>query len=323
MNYSNTNSINSFHVSKSICATIYMRSFAFMCFVMFAHVCTGCSDFINANPDIPFDEKIVIQAYLQAGQPLDKIMLSMTKPVLQAGDTRPVYINDAEVFISVGGQTYRATSYTRVDTMLYDKGGSFAVTIGNAYRVPITVQPGATYRIEVRRQGLVATATTVVPFPPTMQSPVLTAFRSSSVSEIQFRFTAQVQYQPATATRFYGTLVRRRDSLVLFNGAQQNVKSEQPFILTRSTDNSSMQTAEQIISSGGWIAMTPRSDMRITFVAQAIDEPFYSYYLSLDRSQDKDFEPFAIGSGSNTLWNVKGDGIGLWIGMATREIEIP
>jgi hypothetical protein len=288
-------------------------------------LCTvGCSSLVNDNPELPYDSKLVIQAYLQAGQPLNKILIGITSPILQPVSFPIIYLDDAEVLITVGGRTYSATSYIHRDTLRYSNSLTpFITVVGNAYRVPLTVQPGETYHIEVRRQGLVATASTTIPFPPTIENPVFESFRTNAVSEIQFRFTADVQYQPGTATRFYGVILRRDNGVGLFLGNTQGVKTEPQFVLTRATDSTSVRTATQT-TPGGWIAMTTqRSNTRIAFTAQAMDEPFYSYYLSLDRSQDKDFEPFAIGSGSNTLWNVKGDGIGLWIGMATREVVIP
>jgi hypothetical protein len=102
---------------------------------------------------LPTDERFVVQAYLFAGEPVTDVRITGTLPI-GSPDTVAPPINDAEVTLIKDGARY-----------------SLALTPGDSgyYHYPgddLVVAVGDVFGIEVSTNGIMATASTIVPPAP-------------------------------------------------------------------------------------------------------------------------------------------------------------
>lgn len=110
----------------------------------------GCT---QDSPLEPADDKLVIRAYLYAGEPVTDIQITTTLP-LGSEETSAPPVNDANVVLIKNGRNY---------SLVPSEGDS------GYYHYPgddLTVEPGDLFELRVSRSGTVATAQTQVPDPP-------------------------------------------------------------------------------------------------------------------------------------------------------------
>ena len=103
-----------------------------------------------------FDDPIVVEAFLFAGEPIDDIHLSSVLPI-DSEDTLATPINDANVRLVKGGASYTLISSGTEGFYHYPGDG-------------LTVETGDVFRLEVDYGSTRITAETTVPAPPTSVS---------------------------------------------------------------------------------------------------------------------------------------------------------
>lgn len=126
-------------------------------------IATTCSDKLVFKPE---HNLVVVQAYLYAGQPIEDILITSTLG-LGSTDTIPPPIFDAQVQLIKNGDCYL------LQPRSWKKGFYFYPCGGpEDPEVPLpegglTVEEGNVFTLEVLYYDKVATATTVIPPPPT------------------------------------------------------------------------------------------------------------------------------------------------------------
>jgi len=271
--------------------------------LVLAAAAIGCENVVPAD-DLPYVDHIVINAFLRAGQPIDSIMVRHTLPLSGAYDAEQAALPNATVVLSVEG---------RVIPVSYTGNGKF---IDPNHEL---VQSGKTYSIDVQWNGLHAYASTRIP-----QAPLLL---SHSLLDIRFD------------TEYYHTYYGTVDTFITFGGnVNLVIQPEAGMTYTLSKDSIVDPSGRP---SGGYfdygvsyrnfrLAMDVDSTGRIPLIqhlyldshqssytivseVDAADETYYQFLRTYENHDDG--EIFGAGR-SNPKWNVRGDGIGLFIGTA-------
>jgi hypothetical protein len=115
--------------------------------VAIALATAGCEP---APFSLPADERLVVQAYLYAGEPVQDIRITSTLPLGSTASVAPP-VNDAEVTLRRAGQRYVLVPAPG-DSGYYHYPGS-----------DLVVAPGDVFDLEVTARGATVTARTTVP----------------------------------------------------------------------------------------------------------------------------------------------------------------
>lgn len=313
--------------------------------IVFIYSCTSTITDIS----IPSTERIVVTGLLIAGEPVRNIQISRSLPPLDTFNYAKIFVGNANVTLTVDGQTtaLRLQAQTPADTLPDGKPAPYR----SFYEAPgLVAQSGKTYQLRVEVSGKVATAETFVPFAPNVVQPQLTFSRTSEfttnanifltgdstklltkngmiaiVSATLAVVTLTVRAQPTEMYRV-STLVMRdelsRDTLGGATGlGVQNVQSginatngtlslRQTLSLVRRFPPANFILPARIFPPSAFASV----------VVQASDSAYYDYVVSNARANSGN-NP--IGSeGINPRWNVKGDGIGLFIGTAQTRLTV-
>ena len=246
-----------------------------------------------ANPNLLYEPKLVVRAFLFANETPNGITVSMMQhPLASSNNLQNSFIRDAEVIISTQGINYKCnfdgTSYYCDDLLL---------------------QAGQTYHLSVKYKGMTATATTIIP-----------AFEIDSVyynvkesGNYWYRYRGEMYAkisspQPlscyATKIVYYAVDANNTSYYHYETMINYNPSSNSDILLD-------INGAYSLASFNHWA-----NSWRHTFIA--FDEQMHKYYTTSDNNEDWDL--FGT-SGVNPIWNVKGDGIGLFIGGNKKEIR--
>ena len=281
---------------------------------------SACTSTIDPSElQLPYEEKIVVRGLIEAGLPLSDIQISRTLPPLDTFGLDKVFVSDAQAMVRIDGMSYamqmqpNSTPNTTTNSL----------TVRSLYYAPLlTVQSGKTYQLTVQWRGKTATATTRVPAPPTPDNVRLllnTVPRpdNSSITDTVFTLEATVRGQPNDVYRLGAQL---RDSLGIRNVSLRGF-------------GDIVQVPESggtvVVRSDTWRGTTAttssldlvRGRLTLFWVLEVYDGAYYQYFLSRNRGGQTN--PFSPG-GPNVEWNVEGNGLGMFIGMAQtrRKIEV-
>lgn len=278
---------------------------------------TSCFTPVGDDVFLPFEEKLVIRGILVVGEQLNDIQISRTLPVLDTFSYNKIFIADAKASIAVGGQTFPMELQTRMTTA--------SVVVRSLYRVPnVRVEAGKTYTLTVEWQTpagktLKASASTTTPLLPNVDSVrVLAAFtpnlRTMRIDTI-FQTDAFVKARANESMRV-GTVVYNQAGLAFSNrGFGDAVFSTTGTVLGTTTR----------ISSNNWQLTTAtvqvlNASYRSRAIIETYDMDYFKYYQTRNRSgQPSPLNP----GGPNIDWNVAGDGVGMFIGMAQVQVFAP
>lgn len=254
-------------------------------------------------PQLPFEEKIVVRALLEAGQNLSDVQISRTIPPLDEFSYEKIFLGDAVATISVDGTTYPMELQPRTSAFPYR----------SLYRVPnLRVEAGKLYALEVRWKNLIARAQTFVPLLPDVDSvvvvasilpvriaPVSMVFDTVFVSSARIRARAKEVYRVGTS---------------LHDASSGRIISGRGFgdaILIQEAQTLSLQTNSWRFTTATIQVLANTIQTRVNI--EAYDAAFYDYYQT--RSRNGQVGLFSPG-GPNIDWNVTGDGIGEFSGMS-------
>jgi hypothetical protein len=294
-------------------------------------------------------ERIVVSGLLIADSPLRNIQISRTLPPLDTFTVDRVFLGDAKASITVDGQTIalRLQAQTPADTLPNGKPAPRR----SFYEAPgLTVQAGKTYTLRVEWQGKVATAETIVPAAPIVEQSRLTFSRTSEFTTNASIFLTgdttrllprggMIAVVPATTAvvtlnvrarstemyRVFSFIVRdaqTRDSLG--GDAALGVQNAQ----SGASASSGTVTLRQTISL---VRRFPPANFILparifpptasgSVIVQAADSAYYDYVISNARANSGN-NPIGA-EGINPRWNVKGDGIGLFIGTSQTRLTV-
>jgi hypothetical protein len=277
--------------------------------------CTACQQGVGVVLDLPHDEKIVVRGLLVAGEPLSDIQISRTLAPLEVFSYDKVFVSDADVRVSTGDTTYVLVLQTNSTT------ASVPRSLYQARSVRVVA--GRRYNITVRWRGLRAEAATTVPLPAQIESSrlvmavvptqgALQGNTSSTALDTVLVVESTIRPRPGDVYRIGAELT---GTTTATRGAGDAVLI--PANLSSSNLSPLVLRTESWRGVARWL---PFPATTITSIIQTFDTDFYQHFLTRNRGGQPDLlNP----SGPNIEWNVRGDGLGMWVGMAVARQRVP
>ncbi len=258
-----------------------MKKFKLIILLLPALVFNGC-ELTLEDDDFPYEPKLVIRSIIEENVLINDIFIGRTLPVAVPFKEDFAMLTDAVGAVVSDGVFY---------PLRYTGGGVYTTD-------SLIARRGKTYSLVVRWQDKSITAETTVPVPGTLHSFGIAAFEEEGTT---------VNVLEANVTPFANESYAATWVLVAFNGA-----------ILRESD-----TFGQVVRSNAGIPVKVRTDIipphilgssqgSVGLRLYVYDPSFYDYFISQGSAQIPD----AIfgQSSSNVRWNVKGDGIGMFIG---------
>lgn len=280
---------------------------------------TSCITTLTEPLALSFEEKIVIRGVLKAGEPVRDIAISKSLPALSAINDSATAVYDATGTLSVNGRTFPLVLQNDVQS-----GASLYTALNNG--VPIIAEADAMYTLNVQWNGKSAAAQTSVPSVPQVQD--IRLLRREILSLTSATYIPGTQ--PVTTTRrdtLFGAEIfiiplpetAYRASVYLADVHGNALTSSYDGTLVLSTNATNIASA--LVS--GLLPLQTQTfsramPVRTIATITAFDKAYYHYALTRSRGQQAS-NLFGGTNGENVIWNVSGDGIGLFIGVATVE----
>ncbi len=284
-----------------------------------ASMLTSCITTLTEPLSLSFEEKLVIRGVIEAGKPVGNIAISKSLPALNALSDSAAAVYDAMGTLSVNGRTFPLTLQNSTQS-----GVSLYTALNNG--APIIAQAGDSYTLTVQWKGKSAEAQTSIPTTPNLQSVRLLQREILSLTSA----TYIPGTQPVTTTRrdtLFGAEITIVPNAETAYRASIHLANAQGTVLTESYDGGLVfsTNATNIASSlvSGLLPLQTQAfsrSMPVRYVASvtAFDKAYYTYALTRSRGQQAS-NLFGGTNGENVVWNIKGDGIGLFIGVATAQ----
>lgn len=243
--------------------------------------------------ELPYKEQLVISCILENGKPLSGVSVEKTLPPLENYSKEKAMVSDAEIKISDGQQ----------DFFLSYRDGFY-------YSNELIPQSGKTYTLTAKWKNKRATATTTVPVAPTLGDPVYITkevhylWGGPSV-EVYCTFRIEPEENSAYIGGILGGFmpqIHYSDRIYRYQDKDEAGNIYPVFYFDYyPKEDFDLQYIKNIMKNR-------------TTVVSAFDKQFYNYYVTRWNGESSD----AIfgSSGLNVQWNIKGDGIGLFIGRA-------
>jgi hypothetical protein len=291
--------------------------------------------------ELTHEEKIVVYASLVAGEPVNNIQITRTLPPLDTFNVERSRLENAEGFITVDGTRYplRLQARTAPRTLLDSINFNTANQPSLYEAVGLRAEVGKTYALQVSWNGKQATATTRVPEQPTLEAQAATVdwrpepFRYVVNRPRTFPATGIVPSMLANVT--IPVMARGGEAYRIENFIARDTMTQ------RSTNNTIAlnTTTLQGGNAGAMVQLTSQtryylagdslfrpqlftlstrstvSTMRIIAHDAALLD-----FVGTQSRNNATASPFGS-SGQNPLWNVRGDGIGLFIGQS-RPLQV-
>jgi hypothetical protein len=265
-------------------------SLAFL--LLFVVTLASCEVVVDCN-ELPFLEKLVVEGVLRADSTMPTIYFSRTLPLSTTYSREAAVLTDVQATIrDVGGAEY---------PLHYIGDGGYT----NDSLVP---RSGHTYQLVAIGAGKQISATTVVPVAVPIDS---IDFSPSHDPYGGYSGRYRLRVRPLAPTAFQATYQSRYSARSPW---------QEEMIYPTNTDRS------QDADSAGNLWVTNRSyyiyygdSTRYEAVLYTYDPAFYDYAHSLRDGSNED--PFAS-AGTNPRWNIQGEAIGYFFGVArsTRPI---
>lgn len=260
------------------------KIFALILILYFA----GCEQTVESE-DLPYKPKLVVRGLLEANKSVSNIYIGRTVPVSIPYSSSFADLTDA----------IAAIEYDDVRIILRHDGQG-------KYSAPgLVAQPGTKYRIYVQHENLSASAETLVPrwnniTPPTVRKELRNGVEESFIEVTTTPYTNQV---------FGATWARMNVN----NSIQQ--EASEFYAIFKQTNSSPIKVATVNVPANILSQGTSLLAIRV----YSYDEPYYDYFLSRGANQISD-AVFGQPSG-NVKWNIKGEGIGMFIARADTLIR--
>ncbi|MEO5929452.1 MAG: DUF4249 family protein [Candidatus Kapaibacterium sp.] len=261
-------------------------------------ILAGCETGVTTPDDIPYVEQIVVSCLLEPEKPADSLRFSRTLPITEKYDTSKAIITDLTGTIQSGDSIY---------PLRYVSGIRYQA-------VGLTPKSGKVYRLNVDWHGKHVTAVTRVPFPVSIDT--ITFFKAPNP-----RKTGDNYYRMDVAVRpgvqeVYGI------GYVFTNGAgvplpQGELNRAQS--VARSQDTLADGRAHVISRGDSPLEGPPPFSGSVSLFS--FDAPYYDYFLTYAHG-DEPGDRVLANTGEKIRWNVHGDGVGMFIGRAIRQITL-
>ena len=329
----NFNFYSSPSVAQALLSALPMKIICFFC----AFALTSCITTVTEPLDIAFVEQLVVRGTLRSGEVIDNISLTKSLPTLAEYSDSAAAVSDATGTITVNNEAHplRLQLPATPDVASRTLYGTSAQGMTG-----LRAETGKTYSLRFQRGSKVITATTRIPTRPNVQEvrivpqTVLTVTTATPIPGAQPVTTFR------TDTVFAAEVVLLAEPRTVYRVAMQLVdsvrSSGQIVELTGFYEGGAIfhteATASQKTLRSGALPLQTQAlmkrllaqgvNVRYRLVVVAFDEPYYAYLLTRSRGQQAS-NIFGGTSNENVTWNVQGDGIGMFIGTAERELMMP
>lgn len=254
----------------------------FVCFCTLFSI-TGCEQVVDDPGILPYHEKLVIRGVLEAGNTGAMLTVTRTLPPLEPYTDEKAVVRGAVVILRHDG----------VHDTLRDQGE------GKYFAPNIPIQSGTLYELTVEWNGKRAFATTTIPFRPNIQSVRKTQSPSSRYDYFLVAALVPRPNEVYAATAEYQT----PDGGTYRSNRIDEVK--------HSADTTRYGIVNIQAGNFFWYREGGTDFIRV----YAYDPAYYKYFTASDDNNDDD-SPFNQPTSQNQ-WNIQGDGIGMFIGMAS------
>ncbi len=272
---------------------IFIKKFHFAYAFLFIILNLNCSDNVLETDSLPFKERLVVRALLEAGKPIS-VYAGRTLKIGETFTPDNAFLSDAVVSV---------THKNVVKNLTHTANGNYTSNGFNASN-------GEVYYLSVKWKGIESEAATRVPFTAPYQNVKLVT--EITGSDTSFYFETLLTPRPdavygATWSIFRASDTTRIEDTVVNNLARYSDKNLSGLLKIR-TRNLSKELVDEY-----------RDNLFIRI--HAFDEQFYNFFIT-QNANNASTNIFSI-SGINLRWNVSGDAIGMFIGKSDFVIKIP
>lgn len=268
-----------------------MKYITLFSIVLFCVVLSSCVEVIE-NPNLPFEERIVVYGILEPNVPLE-LHINKTIPALTQNPTFAI-LRDANVQIESEGRVFT----------LFVKDSVYPNIVESYFTSnELIIQEGKTYNLTVRWNGKTVKSSTFIPYKPIVSS-VWNSDTSNSDLVFLQAFRTNISAKNVPNAVIMG-IIADKDTIKPFHDL---------FFI-----DSPYELMDYNFSQ----------DSTIVSFSRGLDDPFYSSYpyarliafdpafLQYIRTLDGRNNNDGIfgGGGRNPVWNVTGDGLGLFLGV--------
>jgi hypothetical protein len=273
---------------------------------------------LTADFPLDYKEQMVMEGALVAGEPIQNIRLSRTLASLQPASRDIAAITTATVRLRTRGKEYVMTLQPQIalsstGTVVWRDPRGFYGTDS------VIAEEGAQYEIIAEWNGKTARVTTTVPHKARIDSvrETINVVEEQGVIRREFRYEAiiavrkdEVYQAGVIAGQGADTASMTRSGIVA--GVLQAATAADIAGNLRLQSQSIYQTRDRT-----GVLQDPQYPHVIVY---SFDAPFAEYYNSYQRGFITT-DPFSVG-GVNVRWNVRGDGIGIVVGVAAMRKRV-
>ncbi len=266
-----------------------LNNYILICFISLTLL--SCEQTVT-NIELPYLEQLVVNCVLQNGDVVDSLRLERTLPLLEKYDEDKALVKDAKVEISDGENNYT----------LYYQNGFYK-------NDSLIATSGKKYSLKIEWKGKKATANTFVPNPVEIPELNYTIEKSSDTWADWYNLKVYCLIKPTKNVVYnsgWGSSYHGSQSYSFYNILREIDTDAQGYCKVNFLDISFM---EKIDSTN-----IKKFLKDYLFILYSYDVQFYQFYITSNNGRSGD-EIFG-GNSNNIIWNVKGDGIGLFIGRA-------
>lgn len=250
----------------------------------------SCEETVT-NIQLPYVEQLVVSCILEDGNLVDSLRLERTLPPLDNYVEEKAIVKDAKVEISDGASSYQ----------LYYENGYYKSN-------NLIPQAGKTYNLKIEWKGKIVKATTFIPY-------------IVEIPEIKYTLKEKQDAWSKWYELEIYSLIKPVKNVVFNSGWLNNHMgmNNQFNHICRDIDVNTEGNCKVVFLNNFYIQSNDLNTItnflkELVFVVYAYDTQFYPYFITQYNGESSD----AIfgGSTNNISWNVKGDGIGLFLGRA-------
>jgi len=263
-------------------------------------ILSSCEETVD-NPELPYEEQLVITAVLEAGKEVTDIVITRTLPPLEEYDFEKAAVLDAEAVIKSGSEEYQLISIGQ----------------GSYYAKDLIPEIGEQYKLEVRWKNLRASASTKIP--DTISIEAFTIEKEKNEDDYgweEWMYIVKAVFRPKSTSVY--TAYSYNTGYFIKEYTNYAYRTED----TLKNGMISLPVYQRYFDGGIIDTNKIRNDLKnYSCSVESYDKPFYNYFLTRYKGNSDD-NIFGT-SGINIRGNING-GIGLFIGMAstTKKIEI-
>ncbi len=239
------------------------------------------------DAELPYVEKLVIESVFTAGEKIDSIIITRTLPPLGEYTFEKALVTDARGYIETNGEKHELEFNN------------------DQYDSDLTAKAGEKYKLVVKWKELKAYAAAFVPPKVTIDT-VVHRFVKAEWSKNTYSLQLDAVVHPIE-NACYGGRTKNGFINTIRNNWDENSSGGIPVPFVQnyyvSGDTSDFELENPVEG-----------------IIYSFDENYYDYFKTRNYGNDEG-AIFGI-SGRNVDWNVKGDGLGLFIGYNVRELKV-